>query len=82
MGRVSIDYMNARRDAKPASGGKSYTKKRNAVDDRAAHAAADTWEQAMELVAAIQSEFRSWSAATRRDVESLLRGETLDDLTF
>ena len=82
MPRHSIDYLNARRDAKPASGGKRYAVTRNAADDKAQWKAADAWEQALAIVDAIQGEFRSWSAATRQDVEMLMRGETFKDQEF
>jgi hypothetical protein len=37
MPKASIDYLNARREAKPASGGRRYMIMRNAADDRAQH---------------------------------------------
>ena len=60
MPRPSIEYMNARRDLKPASGGRDYVKVRNAVDDRAQWESLDTWEKAMTVVDATFAEFRSW----------------------
>ena len=58
MPRPTIDYLNERRAAKPASGGKDYSRSRNATDDRAQFAGLDRWEQAMLEVAAIFADFR------------------------
>ena len=81
MPKLSIDYLNARRDAKPASGGTRYVVKRNAVDDRAQLKALDTWENAMLEVEATLQDFRSW-VRNLRSVESVMQGETADDLVF
>ncbi len=56
-----IDYMNARRNAKPATGGRDYTVRRKAVDMRDREAGLDHHERTMEHVTAIFAEFRSWS---------------------
>jgi hypothetical protein len=56
-----IDYMNARRNAKPASGGRNYAKAVNPVDIRDRDAGLDHYERTMEQVAAIFADFRSWA---------------------
>ena len=58
--RPTIDYLNARRDAKPASGGRVYANVRNAADDRAAFAGLDYHEQCMSQADAIIADFRVW----------------------
>jgi hypothetical protein len=57
--RPSIDYLNARASAKPASGGKRYELKRNAVDDAAQYRDLDYVEQYAMRHDAIQAEFQS-----------------------
>jgi hypothetical protein len=56
-----IDYMNARRNAKPATGGRNYARPVNPVDIRDREAGLDHYERTMEHVTAIFAEFRSWS---------------------
>lgn len=60
MPRPSIDYLNARREAKPASGGTVYRRERNPVDERAQWESLDSWEKAMTAVDATFADFRSW----------------------
>jgi len=60
MPRPSIDYMNARRDLKPASAGRNYITARNPIDDRAQWEGLDSWEKAMTAVDATFADFRSW----------------------
>jgi hypothetical protein len=78
MATHSIDYLNARRDSKPASGGTRYIVKRNAVNDRAQLASLDIWEETMLQIAILQADFRS-DMANRRHVEAIMQGETSDD---
>ncbi len=78
----SIDYLNARRDAKPASGGKLYRNSVNAVDVRDAWQSISDCEQVLsELDFAIDN-FRRVRAEIVRESELLLQGESFDELTF
>ena len=56
----SIDYLNARKASKPASGGRSYAVTRNAVDTRAQYAEMHTLDRALCEADSIFAEFRSW----------------------
>ena len=60
MPRPSIENMNARRELKPASGGKTYLNVRNPVDDKAQWESLDSWGKAMTAVDATFADFRSW----------------------
>ena len=77
----SIDYLNARRDAKPASGGRNYITKRNAVDDRAQFAGLDSWDQAMLQVDATFADFRSWFR-NLPSVEAIANGSASEEIPF
>jgi hypothetical protein len=77
MPRASIDYLNARRECRAASGGKTYAVKRNAVDDKAQFADLDIWEQTMMQVDAILADFRSW-ANNRPPVAAIAGGQDDD----
>lgn len=81
MTRASIDYLNARRAAKPASGGKVYRKDTNAVDLRDQWNALDTIDQAALQIDHVFSDFRKW-CNNLQPVEAIMRGETCDDLSF
>ena len=61
MPRPTIDYLNARRECRPAGTGLVPLKARNAADDRAAFDGLDYHEQVMSRVDAIFAEFRSWA---------------------
>lgn len=81
----SVDYMNARRDAKPASGGKRYVVKRNAFDQRSQLAALNTWERIQEEIAETLSDLNRAIAEYRartRTFDTLAPGECFDDLCF
>ena len=86
MPKVSVDYMNARRASKPASSGRRYTLDRNIVDDKAAFAALDVWDQEIErgyaMVTAMENAIAEQLA--RRNIEhentlTLLRGVAIED---
>jgi hypothetical protein len=81
MALLSVDYLNARRAAKPASGGRNYAVKRNAVDDRAQWNAIDAIEQAALQIDAIFADFHS-DMRNRLHVEAIMNGETSDDWSF
>jgi hypothetical protein len=78
MAKLSIDYLNARRDAKPASGGKRYVVKRNAVDDKAQWNSLDGIEQVACQIDHVFADFHRW-IANLQPVESIMRGESLED---
>jgi hypothetical protein len=85
----AIDYLNARRDAKPASGGTrtirldSNVAARMRADANARRAASDTWSLAMDDATSILSEFRLWASASRAHRDALLApGESAEDLEF
>lgn len=69
--RPSIDYLNARRDCRAASGGRDYTPRRNAVDDRAQWAGLDPREQSLLRIIVHLADLASW-----------LRNRVLDDVPF
>jgi hypothetical protein len=81
----SIDYLNARRNAKPASGGKRYMVKRNAADDRAQLASLDSWDAIQNDIAETLADLNRSIAALRghaSQFETMLPGESFDDLCF
>ncbi len=87
----SIDYMNARRDAKPASGGKrqvALSSKRDEyrrADRRCQLAALDAFERIQEELAEAHADAMREFAAVRalvRSLATLAPGESLDDLSF
>lgn len=77
----SIDYLNARRDAKPASGGRNYLTKRNPVDERAQYAELDPLERAHLDIERTFADFRSWFR-NLPSVEMLMSGEAYDEIPF
>ena len=60
----SIDYLNARRALMPATGGKTYARVANPVDQRARDNASDALDLAHDAVHAIFADFRKWFAAS------------------
>jgi hypothetical protein len=81
----SIDYLNARRDARPASGGTRYVIKRNAADDRAQLAALDTWEKIQNDMDETLADLNRSIQALRNHAaqfETMLPGESFEDLCF
>jgi len=84
MPRQSIDYMNARRDSKAASGGKRYVVARNSADDKAQWRDFDAVDQAALYIEHVFADFNRWAKHTRpgQRVAMLAHGETLDDLEF
>lgn len=73
MARYSIDYLNARRESRPASGGKRYELHRNAVDERAQHAGMDEFERiglaAHRVFADIRKRNAEWRNQWRSKVD-------------
>jgi hypothetical protein len=83
MATHSIDYLNARRERKPASGGTRYIVKRNTVDDKAQWNSLDVYEQIQsEIFEQLADLDRSVTAlrSHARSFETLASGESLDDL--
>ena len=87
MPKQSIDYLNARRESRTASGGKTYVRLDSSLaakaraNANAARAASD--DMAMDDATAILREFRLWASASRSHRDALLApGETADDLSF
>lgn len=87
--KQSIDYLNARRAAKPASGGTLHVRldsnvaARQRADANARRAASDRWDTAMDDAASILSEFRLWASASRSHRDALLApGESAEDMEF
>ena len=72
-----IDYMNARRAAKPATGGTNYARTVNPVDERARVAGLDEIERIAERAYAVFEECRSVVRNFRND---LAAGLTADDM--
>ena len=72
----TIDYMNARRECRAASGGTTYQHKRNAADDRAQWVDLDQYEQEMIQ---IRTRFESAFADARAE---FLFAKSTDDLEF
>jgi hypothetical protein len=58
--RPSIDYLIARRECRAASGGRDYTPKRNAADDRAQWAGLDPGEQRLLRIIVHLTDLASW----------------------
>lgn len=81
MPRATIDYMNARRECRAASGGKTYARTRNAVDDRAQFAELEHHEQCMLRAELILAEFRSW-ASSLVPVADIMAGAAFDEIPF
>ena len=81
----SIDYLNARRASKPASGGKRYLVMRNRVDDACKLAALDSYERIQEDISEIFANLNRAIDALRshaRSFETLAPGECFEDLAF
>jgi hypothetical protein len=60
MPRPTIEYMNARRELKAASGGTNHPVIRNRVDDQAQYDQLGDWDRAMLHVEMTFADFRSW----------------------
>jgi hypothetical protein len=58
--RPTIDYLNARRECRAASGGRDYTPMRNAADDRAQWAGLDPKEQSLLRIIVHLADLASW----------------------
>lgn len=65
-----VDYMNARRNAKPGAGGKSYARLVNPVDERARLAGLDPIERAREAAYAVFASSRAIVAEFRNQRRS------------
>jgi hypothetical protein len=74
--RPTIDYLNARADAKPAQGGTNYRKPVNPVDQRARDADMDAAEMLHEQVRLVFADFRAWFAES---TNTLRAGTIADD---
>jgi hypothetical protein len=72
----SIDYLNARKAALPASGGKNYRGYVNPVDLKARDAGRDIGEVLHDDVCAIFADFRSWFAESSNRLASGFDAET------
>jgi hypothetical protein len=72
----SIDYLNARRARLAASGGTSYRKPANPVDQRTRDAELDAGEMLHEQVRLVFADFRAWFAAST----NALRAGDLDTM--
>jgi hypothetical protein len=72
-----IDYMNARRAAKPATGGTNYARYVNPVDERARVAGLNEFDLLREKLDAVFTECRSVVRNFRND---LAAGLTADDM--
>lgn len=81
MPRVSIDYMNARRESYGHKGKTIFIADTNLVDQKAQRRDMDALERAHIDIIRMFSEFRSHEA-NRLPVESIMRGESFDDLSF
>jgi hypothetical protein len=60
MGRPSIDYLNARRDSRAASGGANHAVIFDAVSERARVAGLDLHTRILDEVESVWSDFRSF----------------------
>jgi hypothetical protein len=81
----SIDYLNARRAAKPASGGKRYIVVRNRVDDACKIAALDSYERIQDDISETLADINRSIEALRahaRSFDTLAPGECFEDLAF
>jgi hypothetical protein len=76
MATHSIDYLNARKAAKPATGGKTYARLANTVDQRARDAELDAGELLHEQVRLVFADFRAWFAES---TNALRQGNIADD---
>jgi hypothetical protein len=66
----SIEYLNARKAALPASGGKNYRSYVNPVDIKARDAGRDAGEILHDDVCAIFADFRAWFANSTNNLHS------------
>lgn len=79
MATHSIDYLNARRARLAASGGATYTRLANPVDQRARDAELDAGELLHEQVRLVFADFRAWFAAS---TNALQAGDLADGEQF
>jgi hypothetical protein len=86
MALYSIEYLNARRDSKPASGGKTYVRRVNPVDRYCQLAALDTHEKIMSEIDETLDDIRRSVAALHAHAQSFdmvaATGESVVDLWF
>jgi hypothetical protein len=73
--RPTIDYLNARANARPAQGGTNYRKPANPVDQRTRDAELDAAEMLHEQVRLVFADFRAWFAEST----NALRAGTITD---
>jgi len=80
MPALSIDNLNARRAAKPASGGKSYTAGRivSQVDLRARCDGMNALDLALEQIDAIFTDFRAFLRESDNRLQCLAAGMTAE----
>lgn len=81
----SIEYLNARREAKAATGGKRYVVKRNNADDKAQLRALDTFEIIQgEIQDTLTDLDRAIAAFRNRTAQfaTLAHSESFADLEF
>lgn len=74
--RATIDYMNARRASKPASGGRNYTVRRNVSAERERFAGLDTFERIREEA---HARFAAMRAADRERFNRIRSGIRPDE---
>ncbi len=77
--RATIDYMNARRASKPASGGRGYIVKFNASAERERVAGLDDFERIRE---AAHARFADMRAADREVFNRIRRGDPANEIPF
>ena len=79
MPRPTIEYLNARRECRPAGTGLKPIKARNAADDNA------KGHDAAELAQAVISNFALWAELSRQQLMTRILppiGEVCDDMPF